>query len=342
MFYTHVFIESFGYELPPNVVTSEDLEFRLEPVYQALRIQKGTLEAVTGIHERRFWNPGFKMSDGAVSAGKKAIAAAEIDLKDIGMLVYGGVCRDLLEPATACAVAHGLGLGEDVLVFDVSNACLGILNGMLDVANAIELGQIRAGLVVSCESARHIVDSVIRRLLSEKNMEAFRKTIATLTGGSGAVAVLLSDGSFSGKAHRILGAIAKNAARHHELCIWEIPHDRPQMMETDSAAVLANGVKLGVDTFMAFKQQMKLENHQPDKLICHQVGAAHQRAILDAVNIPIEKDFTTYRYLGNIGTVSLPITAAIADERGFLESGDRVGFLGIGSGLNCLMFDMVW
>jgi acyl-CoA:acyl-CoA alkyltransferase len=342
MIYNNVYINSFGYEIAPNVITSDDLETRLETVYKALHIQKGTLEAVTGISERRFWDPGFKMSEGAIFAGRKAVSAAGIDTKDIGMLVYGGVCRDLLEPATACAVAHGLGLGSDALLVDVSNACLGILNGMVDVANAIELGQIRAGLVVSCESARQIIDSVIDRLLAEKNMDTFKKTIATLTGGSGAVAVLLSDGSFSGNRHRFRGATAKNAAAHHRLCTWQIPFAGPQMMETDSAAVLAHGVKLGIETFKAFKREMNLGENQPDKIICHQVGAAHQRAILDAVGIAMEKDFTTFKYLGNIGTVSLPITAAIAGERGFLSPGNRVGFLGIGSGLNCLMFDIDW
>ena len=41
-------------------------------------------------------------------------------------------------------------------------------------------------------------------------------------------------------------------------------------------------------------------------------------------------------------TRPLPMTAAIADERGFLEPGDLVGFLGIGSGLNCLMLGVTW
>jgi 3-oxoacyl-[acyl-carrier-protein] synthase-3 len=72
------------------------------------------------------------------------------------------------------------------------------------------------------------------------------------------------------------------------------------------------------------------------------VGAAHQRAILDALGISQEREFSTFAHLGNIGTVSLPMTAAIADERGFLEAGDRVGFLGIGSGLNCLMLALRW
>jgi 3-oxoacyl-[acyl-carrier-protein] synthase-3 len=55
-----------------------------------------------------------------------------------------------------------------------------------------------------------------------------------------------------------------------------------------------------------------------------------------------DKDYSTFPYLGNTGTVSVPITAAIADERGFFQKGDRVGWLGIGSGLNCLMLGLEW
>jgi acyl-CoA:acyl-CoA alkyltransferase len=55
-----------------------------------------------------------------------------------------------------------------------------------------------------------------------------------------------------------------------------------------------------------------------------------------------DKDFSTFEYLGNMGTVSVPITAALADERDFLETGDRVAFLGIGSGLNCMMLGIEW
>ena len=58
--------------------------------------------------------------------------------------------------------------------------------------------------------------------------------------------------------------------------------------------------------------------------------------------IEVEKDFTTYRFLGNMGTAALPVTAAIAAERGWLAAGQRVGFLGIGSGLTCLMMGLEW
>lgn len=346
MQYSKVYISSFGYELAPNVVTSDDLEKRIEPLYETLHFQKGQLEAITGIHERRFWDPGYKMSEGGIKAGKKAIEASDISPESIGMLVYGGVCRDNLEPATACAVSHGLGLGHDTHVYDVSNACLGILNGIILTANAIELGHIRAGLVVSCESARQIVDITIDRLLEKKNMDNFKQTIATLTGGSGAAAVLLTDESIANKNHRLVGGVIRSAPEHHELCRWGpdtgMPASELHVMETDSVGVLKNGIALGIKTFNAFKKELSLTDDKPDKIICHQVGATHQKNILSSIGIPEEKDFTTFRYLGNIGTVSLPITAAIASERKFLVPGDLVGFFGIGSGLNCLMLGIEW
>jgi len=346
MLYSNVYIDSFGYELPPNVITSDDLEERLEPLYEALHFQKGQLETLTGIHERRFWDSDQSMYDGAVKAGKKALEASGIAPEDIGMLIYGGVCRDNLEPATACAVSHGLGLGSETQIFDVSNACLGVINGMVLVANAIELGQIRAGMLVSCESARQIIDFTIERLLETKRMALFKDTIATLTGGSGAVAVIMTSAAVSDRGHRLLGGVIRSATDFHHLCRWGpdtgIPASGLHVMQTDSIGVLQHGVTLGIETYRAFKKELSWPEDKPDKVICHQVGATHQRNILESIGIPKEKDFTTFKFLGNIGTVSLPITAAIAAEREFLVKNDLVGFFGIGSGLNCLMLGLKW
>ncbi len=345
MLFTRVAIDSFGYELPPNVLLSEDLEDRLEPLYRRLHLQKGQLEALTGVQERRLWDPGFTMTEGAVRAGRKALAASSLAPEDIGMLVYGGVCRDWLEPATACEIAHRLGLPPENQIFDLSNACLGVLNGLLQVAAAIELGHIRAGLVVSCESSRDIIDRSVQRLLENPDMPLFKKTVATLTGGSGAVAVILAAREAAGRGHRLAGGAVRSDPAWYGLCRWgsgpPLSESGNPVMETDSVAVLTHGVALGKQTYQAFTHELGWHGG-PDKVICHQVGATHQRTILQELGIPSDRDFTTFTFLGNIGTVSLPITAAIAHERGFLAPGDRVGFLGIGSGLNCLMLGIEW
>ncbi|MBT1070193.1 3-oxoacyl-ACP synthase III [Pelotalea chapellei] len=347
MKYRKVTIEALGYELAPVVVTSTELEARLEPLYRYLRIAPGQLQALTGIRERRWWEPGYPLSHGAIAAARKVLLSTGISPDDIGALIYAGVCREQFEPATACRVAAGLGIGGKAAVFDLSNACLGVLNGILDVANRIELGQIKAGLVVSCESAREINDIMIARMLEERTMQHFAASLATLTGGSGAVAVLLTDGSFTGVSRRqLLGGITQTAPEHHRLCLWGVAPDGKggytQSMSTDGVNVMNYGVELGRQTWEAFLPQVGWRAAEIDKVICHQVGSAHQSAILKSLDIPSDKDFTSYEYLGNMGTVSLPLTAAIADERDILEEGDKVAFLGIGSGLNCLMLGMDW
>jgi 3-oxoacyl-[acyl-carrier-protein] synthase-3 len=312
-----------------------------------LNLHPGQLEAWTGISERRWWEPDFQLSTGAISAARKALRKANFDPSDLGILIYGGVCRENFEPATACAVADGLGVRGRAFAYDLSNACLGVLNGILEVANRIELRQIRAGLVVSCESAREINEVMLNRLVNGGDMEQFSRGLATFTGGSGAVAVLLTDGTFPGlPGHRLLGGVAELAPEHHGLCRWGV---RPgaasaseQFMATDSVAVLKYGVQLGRTTWSLFLKQMAWEASEVDQVICHQVGQGHQQAILESLRIPPEKDFATFKFLGNMGTAALPVAAAIADERGVLKAGQRAAFLGIGSGLTCLMLGLEW
>src|SRR5262245_30231797 len=374
MKYSQVHIESIGYELPPVVVSTAELESRLSPVYQALQMSPGQLELLTGINERRWWEPGYPLSRGAAAAAKKALAAADLTAAEIDVLIYAGVCREQFEPATACAVAHELKINPDAAIYDISNACLGVLNGIVDIANRIEIGQARAGLVVSAEAAREISEDVIDQMVRTKSVELFRECVATLTGGSGAVAVLVVSEDLSReKRRKVLGGVAQNAPEYHALCRWGVKsllpatvhtvekvfgqragalvqksidfglrHVMVPFMETHAGEVLKYGVDLGLRTWRKFLNTFGWRIDELDKVICHQVGAGHRDAMLKAFSIPREKEFSTFEFLGNMGTVSLPLTAALAEEREFLQPGHRVGLLGIGSGLNCLMLGVEW
>src|SRR5262245_35299574 len=370
MHYSRVYLESIGYEVAPVVISTEELEGRLAPLYQALRLPKGQLEALTGISERRWWPKDYPVSRGATLAGLKALAASNVRASDIDVLIYAGVCREQLEPATACHVAAELGISADAAIYDVSNACLGVLNGIVEIANRIELGQARAGLVVSCETAREINEVVIDQMVETKSMDVFKQAVATLTGGSGAVAVLVVDEELSSARRRqLLGGATKNAPQFHNLCRWGrqrvtstedrtlhnaaggllksafdkgMRHIVTPFMATDAGSVLKYGVDLGSKTWQAFLAKLGWRVDHLDKVICHQVGTLHRDTILKSLGIPAHKDFSTFEYQGNIGTVSLPLTAALAEEREHLRPGDRVGFLGIGSGLNCMMLGLKW
>ena len=392
MHYSRVHLESIGYELAPVVVSTAELESRLKPIYEEMGMRAGQLELLTGISERRWWEPNYPLSQGAAAAGRKALAAADVSPSEIDVLIYAGVCRENFEPATACAVAHQLQINPDAAVYDVTNACLGVLNGVVDVANRIELGQARAGLVVSAETAREINEHAIERMIRTKSRELFVESVATLTGGSGAVAVLVVSKEMSrAKRRKLLGGVVKNASEHHHLCRWGLQsilpaavgkvekvlgtsagaivqkglgrgqelaagatalirqgldlglrHVKIPFMETHAGEVLKHGVDLGHRTWNAFLSKFGWRADYLDKVICHQVGSQHQDAVLKALGVPPEKTYSTFPFLGNIGTVSLPLTAALAEEREFLQPGDRVGWLGIGSGLNCLMLGIEW
>ncbi len=350
MKYDKVFIESFGYELAPHIVTSQEIEEKLAPFFETVGFVPGQLEALTGIKERRFWDVDHTLGEHAAVAGQRAIDEAGIDPKDIGALCFCGVGQDGFEPATACGIADTLGLSPMAHVYDIKNACLGMITGMVHVANEIQLGNIKAGLITSCETARQIVESTIDEINTHKSIEFYKEAIATMTGGSASVAILLTDGTLGRpdtRRHAVKGGVLQNAIQHHGLCRWGfeekgMPTASKVIMRTEAQGVLDNGTTLAMSTYEQFKKEMNIPADKPDKFIAHQVGEGHHQRFYTAMNLDRKKDFITYPFLGNTGSVALPITAAIADERGFLVPGDLVAFLGVGSGLNCYFLGVEW
>jgi len=347
MRWDRVCVEGLGVSLPDERVSTREMEGRLESVYRKWGLAPGQLEAITGIRERRWWpRDRVSLSGAATDAARDALSEAGMEPSEIGVVIYAGVNRENLEPATACPVAHALGVPPEALVLDVSNACLGVMNGMMLVANMIELGQVRAGLVVAAETAREIADDTIDRILADPTHATFRTCLASLTGGSGAVAVVLTDSRDSLSGRRLLGGTAVAATEHHTIARWGprrgVLGREPWVMETDATAVLTHGVALGGRTWERFLPEVGWRSEDVDKVICHQVGTGHRDAVLASLGIDPSKDFSTFSTLGNMGPVALPATAAMASAQGFLTPGDRVAFLGIGTGLNCMMLGLQW
>jgi 3-oxoacyl-[acyl-carrier-protein] synthase III len=347
MLFRNVCIGSFGYALPDEIVTSTELETRLTPLYERLRLPEGRLELMTGIRERRFWPPGMLPSEQSVVSGEKAIAAAGIDRAQIGALVHGSVCRDYLEPATACSVHHRLGLPSSCVIYDVSNACLGVLNGMVQVANMIELRQIRAGLVVGTEGGRQLVETTVDWLNRNESLtrETVKLAVASLTIGSASVAVLLCDRELSRTGNRLTAAIAHANTQHHQLCHSgrdEAASDMRPLMTTDSEALMREGIATGAAAFQSFLKETGWRREEINRTFCHQVGSAHRKLMLDSLELPADRDFTTLEWLGNTGSAALPVTMAIGLEQGVVKAGDKVAMLGIGSGINSVMIAAEW
>lgn len=348
MRYRHVCVEALACTLPPHVVTSDEIESRLAPVYDRLGLPAGRLELMTGIRERRFFDPGTRPGTISAQTANRVLDQAGFDRRYVGALVHGSVCRDQLEPATASSVHHAAGLPRDALVLDVSNACLGLLNGMVLVADMIELGRIRAGLVVGTEIGRPLVEGTIDRLLADETLtrKSVKPEFASLTIGSGSAAVLLCDAKLSRRRNRLLGGTFRTETSGHALCAGGVDSarfgdDRPQM-STDSEALLQAGVDLAAQAWPDFLRCLSWGRKDVDKVLTHQVGRAHRKLLLERLGLTEDQDFPTVETLGNTGASALPIAAALAHEQGRLCAGDRVALLGIGSGLNVLMLGVEW
>jgi acyl-CoA:acyl-CoA alkyltransferase len=341
MHFRRVCLESFGYTLPDEVVTTAELERRLAPLYKRLRLPEGRLELMTGIRERRFFPPGTRTSSVSIESARRAIAASGIDPHQFGALVHGSVCRDFLEPATACRVHHVVGLPAEAIIYDVSNACLGILHGIVQVANMIELGQIRAGVVVGTECGRTLVENTVAHLNSDVSLtrEIVKHSIASLTIGSASTAVVLCDEELSQTGNRLTAATVYCDTQHHDLCQ---SRGLETFMQTDSEELMRRGVAAGAATFKRFLGLAGWQPQHIDRTFCHQVGVAHRKLMFESLGLDPAVDFATVETLGNTGAGALPGRMAIGVEQGRLRPQDRVAMLGIGSGINCLMLAVEW
>jgi 3-oxoacyl-[acyl-carrier-protein] synthase III len=344
MKFKNVCLHSFGYQLPPRTVTSEEIEARLAPVYERLKLPAGRLEMMSGIRERRFWDEHTRPSDGAVMAGRKAIEASGIDPKELECLFFTGVCRDMIEPATATFVHHQLGLPEKCLIYDISNACLGFLNGMLTMATMIDLGQIKHGLIVSGETAEDLVETTMVELLNNSNLNRkdIKNSFASLTIGSGAVALVMSSAKQVDTGHRLNTATYRANTSFNDLCQGGPAGSSGTLMATDSEELLKRGVETAMLTWDDFKKESGWTATMVDRFFCHQVGSAHARLLFETLQLDPARNYETLKILGNVGSVSAPITMAIGIENGALNDSERAAILGIGSGINCLMLGIDW
>ena len=349
MKYQHVYLQGFGYELPPNVLSSDAIEEKLAPVYEKLKLPRGRLELMSGIRERRFWNKGTRPSDGAVLAGQKAIAASGIPANELDCLIFTSVSRDMMEPATASFVHNQLELPERCLVFDISNACLGFLDGMIFLASMIELGQVKCGLLVAGETAEDLLESTIKSLVADKDLtrKSIKYSFASLTIGSGAVALVMAHESHSTGTLKFIGGSFRANTKHSELCQGGQAEDPCSghgsiLMSTDSEELMKHGIETATATWLDFLKELAWHPTDIDVFFCHQVGQAHARLLFKQLGIDPEKNFATLSLLGNTGSVSAPVTMAMGIEQGVYSKGQRAALLGIGSGINCLMLGVEW
>lgn len=338
MKFNHVYIESFAYADPDVFLSSDELEERLAPVYERLKLPRGRLELSTGIKSRGYFE-SLKPSGISAKAGKLALENSGVKKEDIDLLIHTSVCRDFLEPSTASVVHSELGLSPKCASFDLSNACLGFLDGLNLAAAQIEAGQIESALIVTGENSRPLIEKTIEFL--NQNLELTRKSIkkyfANLTIGSAGVAYVLTNKPKNALAKLVGGARLSDTSSAH-LCQGD-GNTNELMMETDSEELLKAGIELARKGYELFKEKIFSDCHY---VIGHQVGIAHRNLLMETLGLKQTKDFISYDRYGNTGSAACPLTLIKAQEAGVFNPDDKISLLGIGSGLHTNMMGAIW
>jgi len=334
MRFEDVVIASLAAVHAPDRVGTRELEARLD--LPKLGLLPGTLEALTGIIARRFFDDDTQPSGAATLAAEQALEG--LDRGRFGLLINTSVCRDYVEPSTACLVHGNLGLPPECANFDLSNACLGFLDGMTLAARLLERGDVDYALIVDGESSRFVVESTLDRLNApDASPQTLRDNLATLTLGSGAAAAVLTRRELAPDGHAFVGIVRRAESEHNHLCRGQV-----DWMKTDATGLLSAGVELGRRTWALAADELRWTPEGLDHAVMHQVSKVHTEAIANALGLPLDRVPVIYPEHGNVGPASVPMTLAEAVRDGRVKQGDRVGLLGIGSGLNCAMAEVVW
>lgn len=349
--FKHVHLEGFAVNLPPIEVSSAQLEDRLSPLYDKLQIPFGTLERLSGIKTRYFWDHSVTPSKAASGAAKAALGQIGFPLEQIKSVFNCSVTRDHFEPATAMLVHRDVGVPQSSLAFDITNACLGLSDGIMVLGNLIESGVVKAGLLVSGETVSRIIDTSISKMLANDSItrEELLKLLPTFTLGSGAVAMVLCHESIATKSHKIVGAAASAGSQYADLCVGNADFcyhmdetELDPIMHTDSPKLIASGALVGKAAWEELSPAVNWGRDNIDVLISHQVGRQLGDAFFQTVGVDNSKEYSIYKKYGNQVSAALPSAVVLAAQEGVLKTGSKLLLTGFGSGLNAVFTAVEW
>ncbi len=315
-----------GHYLPPIVRTNLDLEKMVE-TSDAWIVER------TGIRERRIAPAGVVTSDMAAEAAKRALEAAELQPKDLDLIIVGTVTPDMPMPATAVFVQQKLGAGN-CPAFDLSAACAGFIFGLSIGDQFIRSGTMKHVLVVGVELLSRVVDWTDR-------------TTCVLFGdGAGAVVLGPANGaSVSEKPRGVLSTkIQSDGALATSLMIpggGSVAPQSADVLEQRGHKVHMKGqdiFKVAVKNLHAASQEALdaagLTADEVDWICPHQANLRIIDFAATRLGVPMEKVLLNIDRVGNTSSASIPILLDESVRSGKVRAGDTVVMCALGAGIS--------
>jgi 3-oxoacyl-[acyl-carrier-protein] synthase III len=308
-----------GAAVPETVLTNEQLAAMVD-------IDPEWIQARTGIRERRIADDRTATSDLATTAAQRAIAAAGISAKEIGMVICATVTPDTMFPATACLVQDRIG-ARNAGAFDLSAGCSGFVYGLSCAVSMLQTGICRYALVIGADTLSKITDFTDRT------------TCVLFADGAGAV-VLGPTERGRGFLSFELGAdgrgspLIRQAAGGSRLpASYATVEARQHFIMMDGPEVFKFAVRILGASAEAALAKAGLTTDDIDLLIPHQANIRIIEAAINRLKVPSKKVYINLDRYGNTSSASIPIALDEVVRLGMLRERDLLVMVAFGAGL---------
>ena len=295
------------------------------------------LERLTGIRERRVSigdEDSFSLATAAAQTclDKARCAADSVDVViSCSITKFRGGLTQWLEPTMSNAVAVAIG-ARQAMTFDVSNACAGMLTGVMIANNWIRQGTVERVLLVSGEYISQLgrnAASHIRTIVSRE--------LASLTLGDAGAALLLERAP-TGSAGITLAGFT-TVADYSRLCVGYPTDDEPgARMFTDARGIQRAAMANTPLLLQEVLEAVSISMHDVDHVITHQTSArAIRKGMARVAEVfgegPRHDAVITVDRYGN--TASTTHTVALVEEldAGHIQPGETIALIALASGL---------
>ncbi|CAN5270057.1 beta-ketoacyl-ACP synthase III [soil metagenome] len=317
-------LTGLGVNVPPHVLTNDDLAERMDTSDEWIR-------ARTGIRERRVADDDTATADLAVEAGLRALKSA--GGTGVDAVIVATTTPDRICPSTAPEVASRLDQ-TGVMAFDIGAVCSGFVYGLAAGAGLIAAGTVDRVLVIGAE--------VMFRFMAP----ADRSTAVIFGDGAGAGVLragrsdelgafgpfdLGADGGGSDLIRVDAGGSRLPASRDG------IPADA-HFLHMDGREVYRHAVARMVASSRTVLERVGWTVDDVDRLVAHQANSRIIDAVGDRLGLPAAKRFLNVDRYGNTSAASIPL--ALADAG--LSPGDRVLLSAFGGGLTWGSTVLTW
>lgn len=307
-----------GSYVPDGVVRNEHLQ-------QRLGCDSEWIIKRTGILERRHALPHQATSDLCREAALRCLAKANVDAKDVDLLLVGTFTPDMTFPSVACLVQDQLKLACPAV--DIQAACAGFMYALVTGAAYVISGVSKLALIIGgdCNS----------RIINPNDLKTYPLF------GDGAGAVLLAPGrSDQGLVSFSLGAdgsggdlLNRPACGSRQPPTPELLANNMHYLRMDGRAVFRWAVGILVDTIQDVLHAAEVTVNDVDLFIPHQANIRITNA-LDVLDIPRSKVFINLDRYGNTSAGSIPLALDEAMAEGRVKPGSLIMLSGFGAGLS--------